>query len=96
MPELLTPVKFTLSTTKVLVFTLSDDKKGNELTCGLDDTLDVGILGAAGTFENLRSKNNDDGTFTVSLDIKAPQCDYELTLKVNGVEIGPSPWKVQS
>jgi len=72
------------------------DNEGNDITCGLDDKLEVGIMGPQGTFENLQSKNNDDGTFSVSLDIKAPNCDFELSLRVNGDEIGASPWKFQS
>jgi len=76
-------------TCKVIVV----DVLGNPLTTSLDDKLEVSVIGPENSFGKFVSTAHDDGKFTVSVEVLRPKSEYELQLKLNGCEIGASPWK---
>eukprot|EP01123_Difflugia_compressa_P002845 TRINITY_DN13688_c0_g1_i1.p1 TRINITY_DN13688_c0_g1~~TRINITY_DN13688_c0_g1_i1.p1 ORF type:complete len:202 (-),score=42.17 TRINITY_DN13688_c0_g1_i1:77-682(-) len=72
------------------------DALGNEFSTSLDDTLEASIVGVEKSFGNLTIVANDNGTFTVTLDLFNPKSEYEIIFKTGGADIGKGPWKIRT
>jgi hypothetical protein len=53
--------------------------------------MDVGLLAVENSCANLRSVDNQNGTFSCSVDLIGSGNKYELSFKINGEDLS-SPW----
>eukprot|EP01124_Arcella_intermedia_P028732 TRINITY_DN5910_c0_g1_i1.p1 TRINITY_DN5910_c0_g1~~TRINITY_DN5910_c0_g1_i1.p1 ORF type:complete len:207 (+),score=31.73 TRINITY_DN5910_c0_g1_i1:25-645(+) len=70
------------------------DTLGQTLQSLLDDSLSVSLAGPEGTFENLSTTPQPDGTFIIGVDLLGISCNYELNIQLaTGEYITGQPWK---
>lgn len=53
----------------------------------------VSLLAVEGSCANLKTEDNNDGTFACSLDLIGTGNRYELQFQINDEPIGSGPWQ---
>jgi hypothetical protein len=76
--------------------TTAVDSQGAALPVDLGDKLNISVTAPEGSFSDIQSKANGDGTFTTTLNILKPGCDFSLDVKLNESSISNTPLKFRS